>query len=88
MPDEKGKLTPEDHQKIKDWWGLHWKGPLVCPVCQESNWQTGDYVVYAARFSDDLPGEAPTIPLITISCTTCAHVLMFGAVPIGILPGA
>jgi hypothetical protein len=85
MPDAKGKLTPEDHQKIKLWWNLHWKGPVVCPVCKQSNWQTGDYMVHATRFSADPPGAAPTIPLITINCTTCAHVLTFGAVQIGIL---
>ena len=57
-----------------------------CHACGHSNWATGD-VVSAAVMS---PGGnvaigGPSVPMVQVICGHCAHVVLFAAVPIGLV---
>jgi Zn ribbon nucleic-acid-binding protein len=87
MPDQRGRLTPGDHEKIRDWWLTRerWKAPVVCPVCQTTEWRVLDYALVLNRYGEyaDVSGT-PSYPVVAVGCVTCAHTMLFNAVMIGI----
>jgi hypothetical protein len=85
MPDEHGKLLPDDFVKARRWFDVHWKEPVVCPVCKNSNWRHIEHVVVLARHaSDSLIGDSVAYPMIPVYCTTCSHTILFSSVMMGI----
>jgi hypothetical protein len=87
MPDQHGRLTAEDHQKIRDWWVGRWSVPVICPVCKTGNWGIGEHVVVLHRNGVDsyVPGT-PSYQMILVYCKACSHTMFFNAVTMGILP--
>ncbi len=87
MPDETGRLTPEDNAKISAWWSRHWKEPVICPVCKTAEWALGAHVVTVPRHGQNwFAPYTETYPHIIVGCKTCAHAMFFNAVQIGISP--
>jgi hypothetical protein len=85
MPDENGKLTPEDLEKTSKWWADHWKEPVICPVCKGQTWQVGPHVIQINRHaSNGLFGPGVSYPQILVVCTTCANTMMFNATILGL----
>jgi hypothetical protein len=86
MPDQSGRLTPEDHQKIQNWWIGRWKIPVVCPVCKTSEWMVGEYVVTLSRAaSDAFVSGTPVYQMIQVGCIFCSHTMLFNAVSMGVM---
>jgi hypothetical protein len=87
MPDQYGRLTPDDHEKIRDWWTApgHWHGPVECTVCKTAAWSTMDHVVVVQRHSlfNNVPGTV-AYPMIGVVCNQCSHTMFFSAVRMGI----
>ncbi len=85
MPDQYGRLTNEDHEKVKRWWEMHWRGPVVCPVCKNTSWSTGEWVTQQERHAIDAnaPGTV-AFQYIMVMCVTCGHTMFFNAVKIGV----
>ena len=78
MPDETGRLSAEDHEKIQKWWltGPRWKAPVRCPVCQTQKWTVSNYVVEIERHAADQSEEGSmTFPFVMVACNHCAHTL-------------
>ena len=87
MPDDRGKLNPEDHAKINAWWQGRWRGPIACPICQTSEWKVQDYVVnYSRHARDAYTDGTPSFPMILVTCQTCTNTLSFSAVSMGVTP--
>jgi hypothetical protein len=86
MPDQHGRLTEADHEKIRAWWTGRWNEPVTCPVCKTNDWGVGEHVVLLSRHANDAfrPGT-PAYMMITVGCKTCAHTMLFNAVHIGIV---
>jgi hypothetical protein len=85
MPDARGKLLAADYEKITAWWGLHWKDPVVCPVCRNTVWVTAPHIVSTYRSAGDGLFGSPSYPHILVMCTTCSHTMFFNAVKIGLV---
>lgn len=85
MPDAAGRLSPEDNAKIQNWWALHWKAPVVCPVCKTSEWLLADHVVNLLRHAGDAQFGL-SYPHIIVGCKSCSHAMFFNAVAIGVAP--
>lgn len=87
MPDENGRLTPEDHEKIRRWWlsNENWRAPVTCPVCKTDQWAVWDHVTVMTRHSlnGDLIGS-PAYPLVGVCCKHCTHTIFFSAVAMGV----
>lgn len=85
MPDQGGRLTDADQEKARQWFAIHWKEPVVCPVCRTDNWTVGDHVVQSARWAQNMFAP-PAYPFVMVACNSCHHTLLFNAVPMGIVP--
>jgi len=85
MPDASGRLTPEDLAKIKEWWALHWKGEIICPICQSPNWATVPHLVNITRHAVDasVPGSV-AYPQVAVMSIECGHTMLFNAQVIGV----
>lgn len=87
MPDATGRLTQQDNETIARWWTQHWKAPVVCPVCKTAEWSLASHVLVMNRHaSDSLSPSGITYPHIAVGCKTCAHIMLFNAVAIGVVP--
>jgi len=87
MPDAHGKLTPEDHAKLHQWWKSRWTKTVICPVCDTSEWTVGQYVVNVPRAAADaMEPSQPTYQMIVVGCKNCSHTRFFNAVQIGLMP--
>ena len=85
MPDGSGRLTEEDHEKIRNWWTGRWKAPVVCPVCKTSGWTVATHVVVVHRAAPDhLVQGSPAYPFFLVTCNTCTHTMFFNAVAVGV----
>jgi hypothetical protein len=87
MPDQRGRLTPADHEKIREWWLTRerWKAPVVCSVCQTTNWRVAEYVLVLQRHGDDADVlGTPSYPMVALGCSNCGHSIFFNAVMMGI----
>jgi len=87
MPDEKGKLSPEDKEKVQKWLKEKWKASSNCPISGDNNWIIGDYTVtpmnYGARQAMIGGQIAPQVMLI---CSSCGYTLYFNAMLMGLFP--
>jgi hypothetical protein len=86
MPDHSGYLTPDDHEKIQNWWDGRWKAPVICPVCKTTSWAIGNHVVNAPRYAADAfaPGTG-SYPFVVVACQMCMHTMFFNAAGIGVV---
>jgi hypothetical protein len=85
MPDSTGALTSSDNEKIQNWWNLHWKAPVTCPVCKTSEWTVAPHVINIQRHATDAAvGNTISYPHIVVTCKSCAHSMFFNAVQIGV----
>jgi hypothetical protein len=87
MPDDRGRLTPEDHTKLREWWGQYWRGSVACPVCKTTEWVVGEHVVSVNRLASDAGVDgSPSYQMVLVGCKTCSHTMFFNAVQIGLTP--
>ncbi len=86
MPNKFGLLTDEDRAAVTRWWDAKWKGPVVCPVCQTTEWGLAPHVVslLPAGVSPAMAG-APAYHMIMVGCKNCSHGMFFSAVTIGVM---
>ena len=88
MPDQRGRLTPEDFEKIRQWWltNERWKASVVCPACQTTSWTVLDFVLQLMRHGEDaIVTGTPAYPMIGVICNHCSHTMLFNAVTMGVV---
>ena len=83
MPDQDGKLTPEDRENVRRWLGSYWAGSWVCPVSRHTDWQLADHLVRLPAWSPAGPGSES--PSVLLTCTACGYRMTFDAVLMGIV---
>jgi len=79
-------LNQEQTRKLEKW--LNSKrafGSENCPICGYNDWKPGDIVVAPVRSGGGTRLGGPTVPMVQLICGNCAYVLLFAAVPIGIV---
>jgi hypothetical protein len=79
-------LDPEQLQTFQDWIQRQFPNGLSCPLCKQNEWETGEVI---AGFYIDSTGQmhdqGPTTPMVQVRCTTCRNILLFEALPMGLI---
>jgi hypothetical protein len=87
MPDESGKLSTEDKEKVEAWLKKKWRAPVTCPVSQDNNWIIGDHVVTPVNWATKgLIVGGRVYPQVMLICKTCGHTLLFNAMVMELFP--
>jgi len=76
---------PLDHsqeQKAKQWLQSNFKG---CANCQGKNIGIGEIVAPPTFAGGNIQIGGPTIPMLAVTCNSCAYTMLFAAVPMGLL---
>jgi predicted nucleic-acid-binding Zn-ribbon protein len=86
LPDQGGKLTESEKQKVVSWLKEKWIEPTNCPICKVNEWLVGDHVITPV-----LVGEKGALlgniayPHVLLICKTCGYTIFFNAVKLEIL---
>lgn len=85
MPDDTGKLTTAEKQKVIDWISSRHPGPLICPMCDDPNWFVGDHLVQpmtiGANYAVNLGGVG--YPQVMVISSGCGYTRFLNAVAVG-----
>ena len=88
MADENGELTEEESRTIRKSVAGRALDKRACPVCaQKAGWRLGPtvYALRAVTFADGEIGNLESgLPVVTLSCQGCGHVMMFRPEQVGI----
>lgn len=59
---------------------------MVCPVCGQKKWSLNNNVYQVQEFTGDgFPlGSFNVMPMVTLNCKNCSHVMMFSALSLGL----
>jgi predicted nucleic-acid-binding Zn-ribbon protein len=87
MPDDNGKLSPEEKKKITDWLQKRWKESPKCPISGDDDWAIGDHAITPVIMGKQggIFGDVG-YPHIMLICKTCGYTILFNAVMMGIFP--
>ena len=72
-------LTHEQIYKLEQWWDST-EVNRNCPMCGSGEWQAGEMVS-----GTDVSGQGNVLPMVQVVCGNCGYVMMFAAMPIGLL---
>jgi len=76
-------LTEPQLQKVRDWMQSK-QVSGICPSCSQSNWTAADIVSAPVITTKGITMGGPTVPMVQVICSNCAHVRLFAAVPMGL----
>jgi hypothetical protein len=87
MPDETGKLTTEEYNKVNTWLTSSGKTPFICPICGGDTWSIGPHLIQPVTLGKDLALQLGGIgyPMIALVSQRCGYVMLFSAVIAGIV---
>lgn len=72
-------LSHEQVHKLEQWWdstGVK----RSCPMCANGQWEAGELVS-----GSDVSGQGNVLPMVQVICGNCSHVMLFAAMPIGLV---
>jgi ribosomal protein S27AE len=72
-------LTHEQIYKLEQWWDSNGV-KRTCPMCGGGEWQAGEIVS-----GTDVSGGDNVLPMVQMVCGNCAYVMLFAAMPIGLV---
>jgi len=59
-------------------------GRITCPLCGNQEWNVNDLIVEAREFHNgDMVLGGSIMPLVGITCRTCAHTMFLNALQLG-----
>ena len=80
--------TSERYKKqIEAWINEKWVGEKKCPICQKNRWNIAEEITISNTYSKKKVVEvgASRLPVFSIICSNCGHVLFFNAVLSGLV---
>ena len=78
-------LDQNQINKVNAWMNSHGVNNN-CPACGRANmWQIGDVVAPPVMIGNNINLGGPSVPMVQVLCGNCAHVMLFAAVPIGLI---
>ena len=85
--DKDGKLSPQELQKIAEFFRAKFPEGVACPMCHNKKTVFGEYMLVPLHYGAGGVNMAPQVvyPQIFLICTVCNHFMYFGAGVIGLL---
>ena len=80
MPDTDGKLTEEDHAKVRQWLRDK-KVTAACTQCGENNWGVESHLMNMTSLD-----HRRVMPSFILTCNNCGVFIPFSAMMAGIVP--
>lgn len=72
-----------DKKSTLDWINQHWPGSETCTICNDTQWVLFDDVWELRGFNNgSLVVGGPVIPVITLMCNVCGHMIFFNAIAV------
>jgi transcription elongation factor Elf1 len=89
-PEKKEQIMPVDkdtEKKVIEHLDEKLGKRLTCPVCGHQEWSLNDHFMQLDEFGPDRPafGKYKIFPVIVLTCQHCGHVLLFGALALGVI---
>lgn len=78
-------LNDQQTQQVSQWLNSKKSYDFACPVCNSKNFSVGDIVMAPSFSGGGMAIGGPGVPMVQVICKNCAHVLLFAAVPIGLM---
>jgi hypothetical protein len=80
------QITKEQYDALVHRLDKVWPEPRRCPVCGKTDWTLLDRVMELREFErGSLSVGGKLIPLITLTCATCANTVLFNAIGLGVV---
>ena len=83
MPDEQGKLSPQELATAKEWVQ---KNALIACVCGTIAWDVANHVVVQRADAKNLFETHSYFPSLMLICRACGHYRFYGIQSAGITP--
>jgi len=78
-------LDAAQQQKLQSWMNTKRIQPQ-CPACGAHNkWVPGDIISSMPFTPGAITVGGPNVPMVQLLCANCAYVMLFAAVPIGLV---
>jgi hypothetical protein len=77
-------LTQDQAQKVQAFFTSR-RARNQCPMCGSSGFTPGDVVQAPVLAHGGIHVGGPAVPMLQLVCNNCAHIILFAAVPIGIV---
>ena len=72
-------------KKLENWLSTRHLWPRHCPVCRRGKWYAGDIILAPGSTGNGFSLAGPSVPMVQMVCDHCAYVLLFAAVPMGLI---
>ena len=72
-------LTHEQIYKLEQWWDSTGV-TRNCPMCDSGEWQAGEIIS-----GTDVSEGGNVLPMVQMVCGNCGYVMLFAAMPIGLV---
>ena len=77
-------MTPDQKTKFEQWLSARDIRP-ECIACGAVAWTPGDIIAGVVQNDGNMTIGGPSVPMAQLVCGNCAAILLFAAVPIGLL---
>ncbi len=77
-------LDQAQQQKLQGWMNSKRIRPQ-CPACGANQWAHGEVINAPVAVQGGIAIGGPSVPMVQLICGNCAYVMLFAAVPIGLV---
>ena len=78
-------LAEWQSKRLQDWLSTRHLWPRHCPVCKRGKWHAGEIILSPISTGNGFSPGGSNAPMVQMVCDHCAYVLLFAAVPIGLV---
>jgi len=78
-------LAEWQSKKLQKWLSTRHLWPRHCPVCRRGKWRAGEIMLSPNSTGNGFSQGGLSAPMVQVVCDHCAYVLLFAAVPIGLV---
>lgn len=89
MPDNNGKLTKEESDRVIRWLNTKvGEAQSSCPICGNRKWSLQSHVVAPMLYGQGAIIGGAAYPQVMLLCKNCAYTHFLNAVAIGLFPSS
>lgn len=79
------RLTEWQSDRLQKWLSTRHLSLRDCPVCKRGKWRAGELILSPISSGNGFNQGGLNAPMVQMVCDHCAYVLLFAAVPIGLI---